>query len=150
MTNSIILKDGILDLSSATKFEDFATNGCITIIRSTSGDRTKLSKELLKSIGNPKAVDVYFTDEQVIVVPAPEGSGGAVKIGKNEIIYNTQLAEKIMAVAGVNFQKNKSTKTGTFTVEKVDETTSAAVISFNSSTAQTADAVTEKEATNED
>lgn len=150
MIKNLFTKDGVLDLSSATKFEDVATNGCITIIRSTSGDRTKFSKDLLKSIGNPNAVDVYFTDEQVIVVPAAEGSGGSLKIGKSEIIYNTQLSEKIMTVAGSDFPKNKSTKTGTFTVEKVNETTTAAVISFGSSTAQTADAVTEKEATNED
>lgn len=145
----ILLKNGMLDLSSATKFEDVATNGCITIIRSTSGDRTKLSKDLLKSIGNPNAVAVYFTDDHVIVVPASEGTGGSVKIGKSEVIYNTHLSEKIMAVAGGNFPKNKSTKTGTFTVEKVDETTSAAVISFDNSSAQTADAVTEEETVNE-
>lgn len=150
MTNSIILKDGILDLSSATKFEDVAANGCVTIIRSKSGDRTKFCKGLLSSIGNPKAVDVYFTDKQVIVVPANEVSGGSIKFGKSEVVYSSNLSKKIMAVAGGNFPENKSTKTGTFTVEKVDKTTSAAVISFNSSSAQTADAVTEKEAANED
>lgn len=80
-----LLKDGILDLSSATKFEDVATNGYITIIRSTSGDRTKLSKGLLKSIGKPN---------------------------------------------------NKSTRTGNFTVEMIDETISATVISFDNSPAE--------------
>lgn len=150
MTTTIFNKDGMLDLSSATMFEDVATNGCITIIRSSSGDRTKLSKGLMESIGNPDAVQFYLTDEQVIVVPASGKSDRAVKVGKSAVIYNTQLSEKIMAVAGGDFPKNKSTKTGSFTVGKVDENTSAAVVTFGNSSAQTADAAAEEEVANEE
>ena len=140
MANSIFNKDGMLDLSFATKFEDVATTGCTTIIRSDSGDRTKFNNDLMQAIGTPKAVNVYFSEDQVIVVPATEGTKGSVKLGKGDVIYNSRLAAAIMKISGGTFPENKSTRTGTFTVEKIDENTPAAVISFGNSSDQTADA----------
>ena len=135
MYNSIFSENGKLNLSAAKKFHSASSGGAITIIRTNgSGDRTRPSKSLLTDLGNPSWVDVYLTEEQVIIVPSMENSADNFKIGKGDVLYNTQLAKEIMQIAGIEFPENKSTSCGTYTIETVDDTTKAAVVSFGNTT----------------
>ena len=136
MYNSIFSENGKLNLSAAKKFRSASSSGgAITIIRTNgSGDRTRPSKSLLADIGNPTWVDVYLTGELVVIVPSTENSADSFKIGKGDVLYNTQLAKEIMQIAGIEFPENKSTSCGTYTIETVDDTTKAAVVSFGSTT----------------
>lgn len=140
MTHSIFSQNGKLDLSAAKKFHGASmTCSAITIIRTSSGDRTKISKGLLADLGNPSWLDFYLTDNQVIIVPASDKAADSMKVGKNEIVYNAQLAREIMEVAGIDFPENKSTPIGSYTLEAIDEETQAAVVTFNSSTTHAVD-----------
>lgn len=141
MYNPIFHENGNLNLAAAKKFSSATSSGgAITIIRTNgSGDRTRPSKSLLADLGNPTWVDVYLTETQVIIVPSTENAVGNFKIGKGDILYNTQLANEIMQIAGIEFPENKSTSCGTYTIEAVDDTTKAAVVTFGNSTTHTVD-----------
>ena len=144
MTHNIF-KDGKLNLAAAKKFHSASSGGAITIIRTNgSGDRTRPSKSLLTDLGNPSWVDVYLTEEQVIIVPSTENAVGNFKVGKGEVLYNTQLANEIMQIAGIEFPENKSTSCGTYTIETVDDTTKAAVVTFGNSTTHAVDTAKNK------
>lgn len=139
MTHTIFTQNGKLDLSAAKKFHSATSSGgALVIIRTNgSGDRTRPSKSLLADLGNPSWVDVYLTEEQVIIVPSTENAADSFKIGKGDILYNTQLAKEIMQIAGIEFPENKSTPCGSYTIEAVDDTTKAAVVTFGNSTTHT-------------
>ncbi len=141
MTHNIFSKGSNLNFANARKFHNSASpsGGATTIIRTSSGDRTRPSKSLLAGLGNPKYVDVYLTETQVIIVPLTESTADSFKIGKGDILYNTQLANEIMQIAGIDFPENKSTSCGTYTIEAVDDTTKAAVVTFGNSTTHTVD-----------
>ena len=138
---SNIFKDGKLNLSAAKKFHSASSSGgAITIIRTNgSGDRTRPSKSLLADLGSPSWVDIYLTKDQVIIVPLTESTADSFKVGKGDVLYNTQLANEIMQIAGIEFPENKSTSCGTYTIETVDDTTKAAVVTFGNSTTHTVD-----------
>ena len=138
---STIFKDGKLNLSAAKKFHSASSSaGAITLIRTNgSGDRTRPSKSLLADLGNPKYVDVYLTKTQVVIVPSTENATDSFKVGKSDVLYNTQLANEIMKIAGIEFPENKSTSCGTYTIEAVDDTTKAAVITFDNSSTHAVD-----------
>ena len=131
MTNNIFNSDGKLDLHKAVKFHYCPTDGALTIIRTSSGDRTRLSPGLLKALDVPSEVEFYFTEDAVIVVPVTEGG---LKIGKGGIVYNSTLAAQIMKIAGGDYPENKSTAIGTFKIESVDDDVKGAVISFRNTT----------------
>lgn len=117
-----------VDLSTATAFQSEITNGCLTLIYTKNGTRTKFSRNLLDDIDNPEYVDVFFTEKNVIFCKSNGNSAFAVK--SDGIIYGTALAKKIAELANIEIQTKGSEKAGTYHLQQLDDERIAAVVSF--------------------
>lgn len=117
-----------VDFSTAIAFQSESTNGCLTLIFTNKGTRTKLSRNLLEDIGNPEYVDVFLTEKNVSFCKSNGISEFAVK--SDGIIYGTSLAKKIAELAGVEIQTKGSTKAGTYHLQQLGDERIIAVVSF--------------------
>ncbi len=117
-----------VDLSTATLSTTSSTDGCITVINCDS-PRMKIGKELHSDLQNAERIEVLFTDENVVLIPARSENSG-IKLGKSNILYNAAIVRKIQKLAGIE-ETPGSTKIGSYHMQKFDENTVAAVISFN-------------------
>ena len=117
-----------VDLSTATLSTTSSNDGCITAINCDS-PRLKIGKQLYSDLQNAERIEVLFTDEHVILIPARNENSG-IKLGKGNILYNAAIVRKIQKLAGIE-ETPGSTKIGSYHMQKFDENTVAAVISFN-------------------
>lgn len=106
--SNFVKRDGFSAYKS-NKRSDRAT----TIINSDSGRRTRLSPTVYEILGKPESVDIWFDETRIIISTAPDGQG-EVTIKKGRLIYDTELAEKIVASnPQIAFDLKGSTPCGT-------------------------------------
>lgn len=131
--NSILSKGdaGYVDLSNAVEFEPSSSNGCLTIIATSNSTRLQISKSILADLDEPEAVKIHIADKNIAIFSTQKDSHNSLKLGKGGIIYNTELAKKILQISGVDVKEKGSTKLGSYKLQKLDDDTLAAVVSFD-------------------
>ncbi len=108
---------------------DVSKNGEIRIIDNGGSWKVGASKNLYTVLGEPHFVKVLMSDTQVAFKAVPDGTPGAYEFCKGTIIYSTDLAEKIMALAAnTEFKPNVTTRCGRVEQVQTDEDGFATVI----------------------
>lgn len=118
------------DLSGFTEINaESGKKGEIGICNTNGSKRVRLGSNLFSALEEPEFVKVLLSDTKVAFRSVPEGTPGAFEIGKGAVIYSTDLAEKIMAVASkVEFKDNATTRCGYIEKVQSDEEGSITVI----------------------
>lgn len=106
-------------------------SGCITIVNVTNSKRFKLSKGFAASLGNPSAINVHFAEDSIIIVAASENEKNAVKFSAGGLIYNSELAKRIMDLSGAEFPEGKSVRVGSYEMNQLEDGTSYAEVKFD-------------------
>lgn len=106
-------------------------SGCITCIATETGNRFKLSSAFMHDLGEPEAVEMYFASESIIICPVAKGTKNGIDFSSKSMVYNTDLATKIMNMSGESFPVNKSVKIGTYTMGDFEDGTKYAEVRFS-------------------
>lgn len=129
--NGLFSKDEFLNSIGAETFVPSTKfSGCVTCIATETGNRFKLSAALMHDLGEPEAVEMYFTTDRIIICPVERTSKNAIPFGNKSMVYNTPLATKIMSMSGEEFAVNKSVKVGTYTTGAFEDGTTYAEVTF--------------------
>ena len=92
---------------------DARQTGCISIICTQGCKRLKLNKELCTALEEPSCVKVLLGKDKIAIVQVEEGTPNAFAVGKGGVLYNTDLVNRIVALAkGIDFPENASTRCG--------------------------------------
>ena len=89
------------------------------------------SKEFAKALGDPTAIDMYFTKDKLIIVAADDDSRRSFKFSSGGIIYNSELAKKIMDLSGAEFPEGKSVRVGSYEMNQLEDGTEYAEVKFD-------------------
>lgn len=122
--------NNFINLNDAEAFSSNNSDGCVTIINVPTSKRIKFSKKLMEELGNPTSIEIFFIEQTMIVLAARDNVKNPISFSSGGIIYNGQLAEKIMSRSSAEFPEGKSVRVGSYEMQSVDENTQAAVISF--------------------
>ena len=124
--------EGFIDSKKFKKIKsNKAGNGAITLIRSCSGYRVRLSTMIYESLDKPETVDISIENGTMIIGAVPDGMGEFdVKSGR--IIYSNNLAKQIINVnPNIDFEIMGSTSCGVVVhSQTTDEGFNEIVISF--------------------
>lgn len=122
--------DGYSDLSGFTEISaESGKKGEIGITDSDGSKRVRLSKNLFSALGEPKSVKVLMSDTKIAFVAVSEGTVGAYDVCKGAVIYSTDLADRIIALApDVEFKENATTRCGSIEKVQTNEDESITVI----------------------
>lgn len=122
--------DGYNDLSGFAEVKaEAGSKGEIGITDCGGSKRVRLSKNLFSALEEAKNVKVLTSDTQMAFKAVPEGTLGAYELKKGAVIYNTDLAEKIMRIAkNTVFENNCTTRCGSIAQIQSDENGNVTVI----------------------
>ena len=122
--------DGYSDLSGFTEISaESGKKGEIGITDSDGSKRVRLSKNLFSALGEPKSVKVLMSDTKIAFVAVSESTVGAYDVCKGAVIYSTDLADRIIALApDVEFKENATTRCGSIEKVQINEDESITVI----------------------
>ncbi len=121
-----------IDTNGFKKFKSQKlSSGAITIIRSGSGHRVRLSPTVYETLDNPTEVNIAFDQNKMVISTASEGSGEAT-VKQGRIIYDSELANMIMDLnPEIDYDAKGSTPCGTVTQAQVtDDGKSEVIICF--------------------
>lgn len=118
------------DLSGFTEINaESGKKGEIGICNTNGSKRVRLGSNLFSALEETASVKVLMNDTKVAFRSVPKGTSGAFEIGKGAVIYSTDLAEKIMAVAlNTTFKDNATTRCGYIEKVQSNEDDSVTVI----------------------
>ena len=96
--------------------------GEIGITDCDGSKRVRIGSNLLALLENPVMIKVYLSDTQAAIKAVPSNSPGAYDVKKGGVVYSTNLAESIMALAPtVEFLPNVTTRCGSIAQLQTDE-----------------------------
>ena len=106
--------------------------GDIGITETGGSYRVVLYSNILSLLGYAENVKVYLGERMIAIMPVSPDTPGAYEIKKGGIIYSSDLAEKLMALASsVEFKPNATTRCGRIEqVQTNEDDTSTVIISF--------------------
>ena len=122
--------EGYTNLDAFTELTaDASKNGEIRIIDNGGSWKVGASKSLYTALGEPHFVKVLMSDTKIAFKAVPDNTPGAYDFCKGSIIYSTDLATKIMALATITeFEPNCTTRCGRIEQVQTDEEGSKTVI----------------------
>lgn len=125
------LKDFLNSIGAEAYTPEQGCEGCIIVTNAPHSKRFRLSKEFAQDLGSPSAIYMYFAKDKLVIVAADAGSSKSFKFGSGGIIYNSNLAKKIMELSGAEFPEGKSVKVGSYEMNQLEDGTSYAEVTFN-------------------
>lgn len=102
------------------------------VVDCAGSKRVRIGSNLLALLENPVMVKVYLSDTQAAIKAVPDNTPGGYEVKKGGVIYSTNLAESIMALApDMEFPANVTTRCGTVAQIQADEDGSmTAILNF--------------------
>ena len=128
MTN---LQDFLNSIGAEAYTPAQSREGCIIVINVPNSKRFRLSKEFAQALGDPTAIDMYFTKDKLIIVAADDDSRRSFRFSSGGIIYNSELAKKIMDLSGAEFPEGKSVRVGSYEMNQLEDGTAYAEVKFD-------------------
>ncbi|MBR6622592.1 MAG: hypothetical protein IKK91_01640 [Ruminococcus sp.] len=125
--------ENAVDLSNFTELNaGSGRKGDIGITETCGSYRVVLYSTILSLLESAENVKVYLGERMIAVKPVSPDTPGAYEIKKGGIIYSSDLAEKIIALAtSVEFKPNATTRCGRIEqVQTNEDDTSTVIISF--------------------
>lgn len=105
--------------------------GCFIVTNTVNSRRFRLSKTFRDALNSPIAIELYFTEDSVLVIPTDGTSKCSITFRSGGYVYDSCLTEKLIEMSGVEVPEGRSRKIGTFTIHELEDGTTCAEVKFS-------------------
>ena len=105
--------------------------GCFIITNTVNSRRFRLSKTFRDALNSPIAIELYFTEDSVLVILTDGTSKCSITFRSGGYVYDSCLTEKLIEMSGVEVPEGKSRKIGIFTTNQLEDGSIYAEVKFN-------------------
>ena len=110
---------------------DKSLAGCFIITNTVNSRRFRLSKTFRDALNSPIAIELYFTEDSVLVILTDGTSKCSITFRSGGYVYDSCLTEKLIEMSGVEVPEGKSRKIGIFTTNQLEDGSIYAEVKFN-------------------